>query len=88
MAQNKLYDLWAKKPRNDDCETGLVKLTEHLQETANVAAWLYDNWLPENSRHQIQRITFVFIAFTHDLGKASPIFKHARVLQHPILIVG
>jgi len=75
MAQNKLYALWAKKPRNDDCETGLVKLSDHLQKTANVAAWLYDNWLPENLRHQIQRSTFTFIAFTHDLGKASPIFQ-------------
>ncbi len=61
-----------------------MSLVQHLEDSAVVAGWLWDNWLPPNVRRAISqsltggeadgRVLCSWIAGTHDIGKASPSF--------------
>ncbi|MCL2865053.1 MAG: CRISPR-associated helicase Cas3' [Lachnospiraceae bacterium] len=78
MLENwKLCALWAKKPKNDDPDK-IVSLQTHLEKTANVARELWEHWLPEVLKEQLEERLLIFLAYAHDLGKASPVFQRKR----------
>ncbi|MCL2249141.1 MAG: CRISPR-associated helicase Cas3' [Oscillospiraceae bacterium] len=66
--------LWAKKPKEDEPDD-IVYLETHLEETAGVARKLWKNWIPEGLRKQLDESLLIFLAYAHDLGKASPAFQ-------------
>lgn len=73
--------VWAKFDR--DPETSL-SLHRHLADSAAVAGHLWDQWLPQNVKDLIAlsipggvveaRLLAVWLAGTHDIGKATPAF--------------
>lgn len=75
MEAYKLNALWAKKPQTEDEPEKIVPLPKHLKDTADEAGRLYDDWLPKNLQGEIDRQMLVFLAYVHDLGKASPAFQ-------------
>jgi len=66
--------LWAKKPKDDE-PSEIVPLRVHLQATANVAKKLWETWLPKGLQAQLDKPLLVFLAYAHDIGKASPVFQ-------------
>ena len=73
--------VWAKHDRSTD---GWLPLWRHMADSAAVAGRLWDHWLPDQVRHHIAdalpggsdsaRTLAVFLACTHDIGKATPAF--------------
>ncbi|MGK4584411.1 type I-E CRISPR-associated protein Cse1/CasA [Kitasatospora sp. HPMI-4] len=73
--------IWAKHDRASD---GWLPLWRHLADSAAVAELLWDHWLPANVRRLIAiqlpggmahaRALTVWLAATHDVGKATPAF--------------
>lgn len=77
-------DILAKNNKNKT-----LLLQTHLTDTANIATFLWDNWLSQNQRTQITNsISFgienkeniakklaIFVAYTHDIGKAEESFQ-------------
>jgi len=74
VVQNKFYALWAKKPKIDEPEQ-IIPLQTHLKKTADEAENLWETWLPKALQKQIDRQMLIFLAYAHDLGKASPAFQ-------------
>jgi len=79
-----LRALWGKTDRRykgDEAQRPWHPLVAHMIDTAVVAAWLWDHWLPPavqrlfgpDSGHG--RAMFMWLAGLHDLGKASPAFQ-------------
>lgn len=77
--------VWAKSRRDESKHlTGWLPLAQHLDDTAAVAAKLWDAWLPLATRRHIAvpfgndeaeaRRLAVFLAGIHDVGKATPAF--------------
>lgn len=77
--------LWAK---TDYWNAGSKKwglLITHLSDAGRVAAKIWDTWLSENTKNSISNGThlgeslsrklIIFLAATHDVGKASPAFQ-------------
>ena len=73
----KLNALWAKKPRygQQDDPDDIVSLQTHLMETADVAKRLWESWLPRRLQEQLDMRLLIFLAYVHDIGKASPAFQ-------------
>ena len=54
----------------------------HLQDTASMLMWLYDEWLPEAERRMLfpgvlsadARAALTALGMLHDIGKATPVF--------------
>lgn len=70
------YDvLWAKKPQNNDEPSEIISLQEHLEQTTIVAEMLWETWLPPLLKSKIDKKVFMFLAYAHDIGKASPVFQ-------------
>lgn len=78
--------VWAKT-RNADQHPfeliGWLPLTQHLADAAGVAANLWDHWIPRSLRASLTqtvgteaaaRDLVIWMAGTHDIGKASPAF--------------
>lgn len=71
--------VWAKSDRQSD---GWMPLHRHMTDSAAVAAWLWDRWLPASVRDLIAgpvdaeegRTLVSWLAAVHDLGKCSPAF--------------
>lgn len=73
--------VWAKSPDGDG---NWLPLYQHLRDTAAVARWLWDNWLPDRTRAVLAeslgltdtqaRTVAVYLAGVHDIGKATPVF--------------
>ncbi|WP_083924440.1 CRISPR-associated helicase/endonuclease Cas3 [Nocardiopsis lucentensis] len=73
--------VWAKHDRRSD---GWLPLWRHMADSAAVAGRLWDHWLPDQVRRHIAdalssgvdsaRTLAVFLACTHDIGKATPAF--------------
>ncbi|WP_255342303.1 CRISPR-associated helicase Cas3' [Nocardiopsis sp. CNT312] len=73
--------VWAKHDRRTD---GWLPLWRHMADSAAVAGRLWDHWLPDQVRRRIAdalqggagtaRTLTVFLACTHDIGKATPAF--------------
>ena len=75
MAKQNIDVLWAKKPQSDDDLSGIVPLRTHLRKTANVARELWESWLPFLLQSRIDKQLLIFLAYAHDLDKASPGFQ-------------
>lgn len=78
-------DLWAKK----ECYDGVITrfLYEHLLDVARVAGLLYDGWVSDGVREQLNRNIsttpnkdarnfLLFLAMMHDIGKATAHFQN------------
>ncbi|QAS70547.2 CRISPR-associated helicase Cas3' [Oenococcus sicerae] len=90
--------LWAKKKTSDGQQQWLP-LIAHLTDTAMVINLLYNHWLSENQRRILAkdsseenaRKLAKFVAFIHDIGKATPAFQLKpsydgnRSLDHELL---
>ncbi|WNI23811.1 type I-E CRISPR-associated protein Cse1/CasA [Streptomyces sp. ITFR-16] len=72
--------VWAK---HDRAAEGWVPLWQHMSDSAAVAGLLWDQWVPRLIRQQIAdalpgpddaRRLVVWLAATHDIGKATPAF--------------
>lgn len=79
MLSDAVLALNAKTDRDDD--TLWLPLIVHLRDTAEVMEYLLRHWLPEQycegldlSREEFFRLA-LFIAFVHDIGKATPFFQ-------------
>lgn len=78
--------LWGKT----DPDTGAwLPLVRHLEDSAAVGAHLYDTWLSEHHRRQLQgvlgkaaRPTVAYLCGVHDVGKCSPAFI-GQIRQRP-----
>lgn len=84
----KLYDFfWAKK-RESNGRYYWLPLIQHLEDTKNIAGLLWEHWLGEGQRKLITsslvsesqidnvgKCLIQFLAATHDLGKATPVFQ-------------
>lgn len=80
--------VWAKSV---DGEGGWLPLWQHMDDSADVAGRLFDNWLARNIVRLLSvdfdgdtartRRVLVFLAGAHDIGKATPAFA----VQHPAL---
>ncbi|MGN0710103.1 MAG: CRISPR-associated helicase Cas3' [Anaerovoracaceae bacterium] len=79
------YALWAKKNERDGVYYWLP-LYVHLQDTMNVAGWLWDHWLCTANKNYISncidnadkdtaRRLLGFLCAVHDIGKATPAFQ-------------
>ncbi|MDU0479603.1 HD domain-containing protein [Staphylococcus chromogenes] len=75
------HSLWAKS----GTEEAYLRLPQHLIDSACVAEWLWDNWASEAlktalsrawylNQDQVRRL-YVFLAGTHDVGKATVSFQ-------------
>lgn len=85
--------MWAKTrtdPQADFALIGWLPLAQHLADSAAVAARLWDDWVPNSLRRMLASATgsastardlVVWLAGTHDVGKASPAFA----VQVPVL---
>ena len=73
----RLAALWAKKPKDDEPDY-IESLQDHLNKTAEVARGLWKTWLPNTLKKQLDERLFIFFAYTHDLGKACPVFQLKR----------
>ncbi|WP_461224032.1 CRISPR-associated helicase Cas3' [Lacticaseibacillus suihuaensis] len=77
--------LWAKKRTEDGRQTWLPLLA-HLEDTERVINWLYQHWLSDAQRAFVEADLgedggpqlAKFLGFTHDLGKATPVFQTKR----------
>lgn len=73
--------VWAKSP---DAEGRWLPLWQHLDDAATVAGALFDLWLPTAAQRiladpfggdiEAARCAAMFLAGTHDIGKATPAF--------------
>jgi CRISPR-associated endonuclease Cas3-HD len=73
--------VWAKHDRATD---GWLPLWRHLADSAAVAGLLWDHWIPRNVRQMVSEVLpdgaddarrlAVWLAATHDIGKATPAF--------------
>lgn len=76
--------LWAKTNMGDPSSREWTPLHQHLADTANVAAALWDDFLPLATRRivarsvdgdiELARKLAIWLAASHDLGKATPAF--------------
>ncbi|MFC5662146.1 type I-E CRISPR-associated protein Cse1/CasA [Kitasatospora misakiensis] len=74
--------VWAK---SDQLTNGWLPLWRHMADSAAVAGRLWEKWLPENVRKLITeavggdggraQILVMWLAATHDIGKATPAFS-------------
>jgi len=86
--------VWAKSARADGgAVIGSLPLWQHLDDAADTAALLWDEWLPSSTRAAISatlpqgeadgRLLYRWLAGIHDVGKASPAFAvQVSVLAH------
>lgn len=74
--------VWAKSSSRDDSGAWLP-LYQHMRDSADVAGYLWDAWLPGNVQqsiadvvggHASARTLVAWLAGIHDIGKASPVF--------------
>jgi len=92
-----IMNLWAKKSVSQSNDFLWLPLRAHLADAAAVAVMLWDQWLPEGVKKQfvagiasadampmdddLARQIFIFLAATHDLGKASPAFQAKKRIR-------
>ena len=85
MRDCKLESLWAKKSKSDDDGAYTVNLRDHLLKTADESRKLYRTWLSPALKNQVDEKLLVFLAYSHDLGKASPVFQTQESYRTPQL---
>lgn len=79
--------VWAKSQTDEETHTQLVgwlPLHQHLDDSLGIAGRIWGDWLPDSARSALKasfgsaaaaRAVFMFLAGTHDVGKASPAFS-------------
>lgn len=78
--------LWAKTDMNNDERRGFwLPLYVHMADSANVARYLWNDWLPTSERRfisgslsgdgAIAEALVIWLAGIHDIGKATPNFQ-------------
>ncbi|WP_438943127.1 CRISPR-associated helicase Cas3' [Nonomuraea aridisoli] len=88
--------VWAKHDRDTD---GWLPLWRHMADSGAVAGLLWDRWLPLQVKHVIAqdlpsgledgRRLAVWLATTHDIGKASPAFAcQVDLLADAMRVIG
>ncbi|GAA1215056.1 CRISPR-associated helicase/endonuclease Cas3 [Kitasatospora nipponensis] len=75
--------VWAKHDTDDD---GWLPLWQHMADSGAVAGLLWDNWVPAQVRRLVAEVMprgesdarrlAVWLARTHDIGKATPAFAY------------
>ena len=81
--------LWAKKSDKDGIFQWLP-LKEHLIDVIEVIRLLWEHWLSENQRQiiinslskpnsEVAKNLIGFLAGTHDIGKATPVFHKGSI---------
>ena len=93
--------IWAKTrtvPQHPFELIGWLPLHQHLEDAAGVAERLWDTWIPRSLRETITRCVgseraarqlLVWLAGTHDIGKASPAFSvQSTVLAADMIAAG
>lgn len=88
MLSDAARSVWAKSLTT---EGQWLPLWQHLDDAADVAGRLFDDWLPDSTRALVAapfggnvgaaRTAVRFLAGVHDLGKATPAFA----VQDPVL---
>lgn len=94
---NPIPTIWAKTDIQHPDPERWLPLTAHLNDTKAVAELIWDHWLPTHVKtllaHDIgdpkqAKNTYLFLAATHDIGKASPAFAtyiaHNPTYEHLI----
>ncbi len=85
-----VWALWAKKGK-PGADTWLP-LPQHLADAAGIARLLWRNWISESVRHLVEtdlsqpeqaENLFVFLAASHDIGKATVVFQAKPRAFHP-----
>lgn len=81
----RVRSLWAKSDLYlPDSQNQKLSLVQHLADTAGVAGRIWDEFLPPSTKRflgkqvgseEAARVTTVFVAAVHDVGKASPSFQ-------------
>lgn len=79
MVSKAVQAAWAKSRRDDDSSLSLVR---HSEDAAALAAYLWDDWLPDSTRAFLSagrdvggaRVLARWMAAVHDVGKLSPAF--------------
>lgn len=76
--------LWAKK-KEINGEYFWLPLEQHLEDTKNVISYLWEHWLSDSQKDLVNKSTdykgkevSIFIAYTHDIGKATPAFQTTK----------
>lgn len=80
-----VMSLWAKKEESDG-RFYWLPLMVHLEDTMNVARWLWTNWLSDSQRQfctksisipeeEVALNLAAFLGAVHDIGKATPVFQ-------------
>lgn len=93
--ERKVSYLWAKLSVQ---EKKWLPLTVHMRDSASVASYLWDRWLSESTKSLIDNSLkdsepsvhplnlIMFLAASHDLGKASPGFQIKASNQAPDIL--
>ena len=67
--------LWGKKPKEQTYSSKIIPLQDHLKKTVEVAVYLWNEWLPQAVKNQIDLRILKFLTYVHDVGKVSPVFQ-------------
>lgn len=92
MVDSLSYKCWAKK-KEIDKQFFWLPLTQHLIDTAEVIALLWEHWLGEGQKDLIKKSmndssedlakrTAIFLGAIHDLGKATPVFQKKKAFNY------
>lgn len=86
MLTNRARSVWAKShvdPLNGAVLDGWLPLYQHLDDAAQTATLLWDHWAPRSVKQTLAKVfgseasaraLVIWLAGTHDVGKASPAF--------------
>lgn len=78
--------LWAKSGWDEDGAPHWLPLLEHLTDSGDVAAYLWERWIARSVRQRVAdelgsdghaKVLLTFLASIHDIGKATPAFALA-----------
>ena len=76
--ESRLNALWGKKPKDEFEKFGIVPLRVHLKKTMETIVYLWDEWLPPIIKKLTDLHVLMFLAYAHDVGKASPVFQFRK----------
>lgn len=94
MVSERSRTIWAKSVTDEVYHSEVIEwlpLYQHLDDSWRIAAKLWDHWVPDSVRRliaepyggdlELAKTLYLFLAGTHDVGKASPAFA----VQVPVL---
>lgn len=88
-----IKNLWAKK-REENGRLLWLPLMQHLEDTKNIMAFLWEQWLSQGQKNLIKdslepnraeeiegKKLACFLAAVHDIGKATPAFQTKKIFS-------